>query len=73
MEKYKPKTDEDKISSAKKLDASIMPPCERVLLNKIRQTKFVAKIWMSSIEASRRNDSPLDFVWNLVDRNYQFL
>ena len=30
MEKYKPKTDGVKISCAKKLDASIMPPCERV-------------------------------------------
>ena len=30
MEKYKPKTDGAKISCAKKLDASIMPRCERV-------------------------------------------
>ena len=45
----------------KKLDASLMPPCERVLLNKIRRTKFAAKIWMSSIEALPPNDSPLNF------------
>ena len=44
MEKCKPKTDGDKISCTKKLDASMMLPCERVLLNKIRRTKFVAKI-----------------------------
>ena len=37
MEKTKkPKTDGDKISCTKKLDASMMPLCERVLLNKIR-------------------------------------
>ena len=50
-----------------------MPPCERVLLNKIRRTKVVAKIRMSSIEASPPNDSLLDFGWKLVDRNYQLL
>ena len=44
MEKYMPKTDKDKISYAKKLGASIMPLCERVLLNKIRRVKFVAEI-----------------------------
>ena len=43
-ETYQPKTDGDKISCAKKRDASMMPPCERVLLNKIRRTEFVAKI-----------------------------
>ena len=32
MEKCKPKTDGDKISCTKKLDASMMLPCERVLL-----------------------------------------
>ena len=73
MEKYKPKTNGDKMSCAKKLDVSMMPPCERVLLNKIRRTKFVAKLWMSSIEASPPNNSPLDFGWKLVDRNYQLL
>ena len=51
-EKYKSKTDGDKIYCAKKPDASMMSPCERVLLNKIRRSKFLAKIWMSSIEAS---------------------
>ena len=57
----------------KKLDDSMMLPCEHVLPNKIRQTKFVAKIWMSSIEVSPPNDSLLDFGWKLVDRNYQLL
>ena len=73
MEKYKPKTDGVKISCSKKLDASMMPPCEHVLLNKIRRTKFVAKIWMSSIKASPPNNSPLNFESKLVDRNYQLL
>ena len=51
----------------------MMPTCERVLLNKIRRTKFVAKLWMSSIEALPPNVSPLNFGWKLVNRNYQLL
>ena len=73
METYKPITDRSNVSCAKKLNTSMMPPCERVLLNKIRRTKVVAKIWMSSIEALPPNDSPLDFGWKLVNRNYQLL
>ena len=51
----------------------MMPPCERVLLNKIRRTKFLANIRMSSIEASSPNNSPLNFGWKLVNRNHQLL
>ena len=68
MEKCKPK-----ISCDKYFDASIMPLCERVLLNKIKRTKFVAKNWISSIEASPPNNLHFDFGWKLVDRNYQLL
>ena len=37
------RSDDNKISCAKKLDVSMILPCERVFLNKIRRTKFVAK------------------------------
>ena len=73
MEKCNSKTDGDKISCAKKLDTGTMLSCECVLLNKIRRTKFVAKTWISSIEASSPNDSPFNFGWKLVDRIYQLL
>ena len=65
--------DGDKISYAKKLNASTIPTCERFLLNKKRRIKLAAKTWMLSIKASPPNDSPLDFGWKLVDRNYQLL
>ena len=65
--------DGDKISYAKKLNASTIPPCERFSLNKKRRIKLAAKTWMPSIKASPPNDSPLDFGWKLVDRNYQLL
>ena len=73
MEKCNSKTDGDKISCAKKLDTGTMLSCECVLLNKIRRAKFVAKTWISSIEASSPNDSPFNFGWKLVDRIYQLL
>ena len=67
------KSSGDKISCAKKLDASMMLPSEHAFLNKAWRTKFVAQMLMSSIEASPPNDSPLDFSWELVDGNYQWL
>ena len=73
MEKHKPKKNGEKISCAKKPDASMTPPSEHVLRNKIRRTKFVAKIWISSIDASPPNGSQLDIGWKLVDRSYQLL
>ena len=73
MDKYKPKRDGDKISCAKKLEGSMMPPCQRVLLNKVKRTKFIANIWMSSTEASPPNTSPLAFGWKLVNGNYKLV
>ena len=61
-------SDGDKISCAKKLNASMMLPCEHAFLNKV-----CCKISMSSIEGSAPNDLPLDFGWKLVDGNYQLL
>ena len=37
LENYESKTDVDQISCAKKLGVSMIPPCEGVLLNKIRR------------------------------------
>ena len=51
----------------------MMLPCEHIFLNKIRRTKFVAKIWMPLIEALPPNNSPLTFGWQLVNKNYQLL
>ena len=66
MKKCKPKIDGGKISYTKKLEPSMMLSWERVLLSKIRRTKFDAKIWIPSSEASPPNYSTLD-------RNYQLL
>ena len=74
MEKYKPNIRwTQKIVCQKKPDASMMLPCEHIFLNKIRRTKFVAKIWMPLIEALSPNNSPLTSGWQLVNKNYQLL
>ena len=55
MEKYKPNIRwTQKFFCQKKLDASIMLPCEHIFL-----TKFVAKIWMPLIEVLPPSNSPL--------------
>ena len=47
--------------------------CDRVLQDKVRWTKFAAKVWIPSIEVPLPNDSPLDLVWKLVGRKCKLL
>ena len=56
-----------------KILMSVLFRLERVFLNKIRRTKFAAKIWISLIETSPTNDSPLVLGWKFVNSNYQLL
>ena len=35
----------------KSFDGSRMPPCKKVFNEKIKRTKFVAKKWMTSVDA----------------------
>ena len=38
LEKYSPTKGEERITYAKKLDASMMPPCQEVLTQKLKRT-----------------------------------
>ena len=51
LRKYKPKRD-NVISCLKKIDESFLPPCSRVVKEKVRRTNFIAGKWLySSSEA----------------------
>ena len=45
--KHNLKTDKN-LAAVKKLEASALTPCKKVLLQKIRRTHFVAAMWMSA-------------------------
>ena len=70
MENYKPNNKWGKISCAKKINATMMPPCFSI---QNKTNKFVAKIWMSLIETSPPENSSFNFWGKLVNKNYQLL
>ena len=47
-----------------------MPPCQRVLLQKIKRAKLVATRWYSAIRQFETNLSPLQYGWELTDGQY---
>ena len=70
VDKYKVKKESQRITCVKKLDGSSLPPYSKVLLQKIRRTRFVARRWMSSTDPFGSQLPPLDYGWKLEDGKY---
>ena len=52
-------------NQAKKLDSIIMPPCSKVLHQKIKQCIYVASSWTNSLRTEPKPHLPTSFVWTL--------
>ena len=65
--KYKPKKGSASLNQiqAKKLDSSIMPPCSKVLHQKIKRCIYVASIWTNSLRMKPTPYFPPSFGWTL--------
>ena len=65
--KYKPKKGSASLNQiqAKKLDSSIMPPCSKVLHQKIKWCIYVANIWKNSLRTKPTPHLPTSFGWTL--------
>ena len=48
-----------------------MPPCSKVLRQKIKLTSFVATKWFSSTEPFQPQLSPVDYGWKFEDGKYK--
>lgn len=60
--KYKPKgKNESLVHHMKKMDASSLPPCLKVQLEKMRRTSYVTSIWQSCMLADASIDDPLSY------------
>ena len=68
--KYKTKDESQSVTKVKSFDGSCMPPCKKVLTEKIKRTKFVARKWMTSVDALQPVWCPSDFGWKLDDGKY---
>ena len=71
FDKYKPKKEGDPISCVKSLDGSAMPPCARVLLQKLKRTNYISNQWLASIVSDPPHMSPLDYGWKLEEEGYK--
>ena len=72
FDKYKQKKkDGERLSFVKKLDGSALPPCAKVLMQKMKRTHFVARQWLSTTSSCAPVMSPEDHGWKLVDGGYK--
>jgi len=61
LKKYSSKA----ISTIKKLDGNMLPPCSRSLLQKIKRTQLIAKRWLAATDATPTDESPESSGWVL--------
>ena len=67
LDKYKPLKN---LSNVKKLDGSMMPPCFKVLVKKMKRTRLIARRLSYSPRPHMCNYSPPEERWNLEDGKY---
>ena len=58
-------------STAKKMDGSSLPPCKKVLKEKIKRTNFVVAKWMSATKSSMPPFDPINCGWELLEGQYK--
>ena len=70
MKKYKP-NESKLISNMKKFDGSCLSPCSRVLKEKIKRTKYITGVWLSSVFLLPPDPPPLNYGWIIQHQKYQ--
>ena len=63
--KYNKKDENQLATKVKSFDGSRMPHYKNVLTEKIKRTKFVARKWMTLVDALQPVWCPSDFEWKL--------
>jgi len=63
LDKYRPKNENDRLACVKRLDGSMLPPCYKVLMMKIKRMLFVARQWVSCTSAHPPQEAPEEFGW----------
>jgi hypothetical protein len=71
QQKYAPKDKNDPLNKIKGLNPSAMPPCHKVLINKVVRANFVAAMWKRASSRSPVTYSPDGNGWTLINGKYQ--
>lgn len=70
-QKYKPTNPDSPLENIKSLDASMLPPCQNVLLQKIARCNYVTYLWKHADKRDPlENMQPTDHGWKDVDGIY---
>ncbi len=70
QQKYAPRGSNAPLSNISGLDPSLMPPCNHVLIHKIKRAHYVTKTWKCAHESCNAIGNPADNGWSLQDDIY---
>ena len=73
FKKYQPKKNDSPISCVRKMDGSSLPPCSRVVLEKLKRTNYVCSIWLNAFEAYPPDFNPENCGWVMKEGAYRIL
>ena len=71
LEKYRPKKKGVIISCVRRMDASTLPPCSRVLAEKVKRVNYICNIWCNATLANPPNLLPENCGWVLEDNAFR--
>ena len=69
--KYAPSSIQSPLAKIKGADASMMPPCQQVLLQKVKRSNYVAFMWKHAHTAEPVLEHPEDHGWTLQNGQYR--
>ena len=69
-DRFSPKNVAKPLEKIKEADSSSSPPCQAVLLQKIKRSNFVASVYKGAIRAIPTLQKPEDNGWNLQNGSY---
>ena len=68
---YAPRNDKEPLQKIKGINASMLPPCQSALYEKVRRTNFVATVWKGASKPDQCSLSPMGNGWILVNGTYK--
>ena len=71
LSKYKLKSDQEVITAVKKMDGSTLPPCAKVLYQKILRVNYIARMWRSATEVSIPDMDITEMGWCIDEHQYK--
>ena len=69
LKKYRSKSKDEVINCVRKLDGSSLPPCSRVVWQKVMRINYIAGKWLSASQQHPPSYSAEESGWELVNGN----